>query len=60
MVLHLGWGNPQYQEWIESRRVEKDLVILVDDKLDMRRQCRLQLRELIVSWAALKEIYTTG
>lgn len=60
MVLHLGWGNPQYQEWIESRHVEKDLVILVDDKSDMRRQCHLQLRVLIVSWAALKEIYTTG
>ena len=43
-ILCLGWNNPTHQywlgtDWLEISFAKKDLVVLVDDKLNMSEQC---------------------
>ncbi|KAM9591246.1 uncharacterized protein ACIBXB_006119 [Morphnus guianensis] len=39
-VLHVGQGNPQYQHRLRAA-LEQDLGVLVDEKVNMSRQCVL-------------------
>ncbi|PKU46967.1 hypothetical protein llap_2745 [Limosa lapponica baueri] len=49
-ILHLGQGNPLYRYRLGDDRIEsspeKDLRLLLDDKLDMSQQCVLAIQRI--------------
>jgi len=65
-ILHLDVSNPRYiyrlgeellESYLDSTPVEKDLGVVVDEKLNMRQQC---VFAAIVSWAASEERWQVG
>jgi len=64
-VLHRDQGNPKHKynlgrEWIERSPAEKDLGLLVDEKLNISQRFMLEVQKATISWAASKEVCLTG
>lgn len=64
-VLYLGQSNIRHRhnmggKWLESTSAERDLVVLVNSRLNMSQQCSWQPKDQTAFWGALNTAEPDG